>query len=345
MVKKIKHSTLRSFQKLSIIEGTNAYSQLREQVIQLGILDRDYVFYFRTAFIVLSGYLISIYFIYKATDILPLILWSIIFAFFAVQIGGFMHDAGHRSIFKSTKTNDILGYFACALIAIRYKNWKVKHNLHHAHPNQEESDTDIEIPFSFTEDRYKSRKGWKRFIRRHQAFLFYPFGSLVAFSMRITGLRDYKKALAVDELWEKSVFFFGLFAWFVLPFLVFDLSKAVIFIIVSNIAMGLYLMNIFAPNHKGMPELEKGVKLSFVEHQIITSRNIKSNWFVDFVYMGLNYQIEHHLFPNTPRNRLGRITPFVIALCKKMNLEFTTVSVFEQNRIILSELHHVGRQN
>lgn len=330
--------------KLSVIEGTKVYRELREQVVDAGILKRDYSFYVRMALFAFGGFLLSAYFLYQAATIQYTILWSVILAFFGVQIGGFMHDSGHSAIFRSSKWNDIAGYISCLFVAMRYKNWKAKHNLHHAHPNQE-GDTDIEIPFAFTDERYKDAKGIQGFMRRYQAYLYYPLGSILAFSMRSTGLRDYRKHYAHDSKWEILLFTIGLFIWFVLPFFLFDFTKAIVVILMTNIAMGLYLMNIFAPNHKGMPELAKGVKVSFLEHQILTARNIHGNWLNDFLYMGLNYQIEHHLFPNCPRNKLRLITPYVLALCKKNKLTYTSVGPIETNKIIISELHQIARKS
>ena len=344
MAQLINKTSGKSTIKLSVIDGAKAYRELRQQVVDAGILKRDYSFYVRMAFLAFGGFLLSAYFLYQATTIQYTILWSVILAFFGVQIGGFMHDCGHSAIFKSTKFNDLVGYVACGLLAMRYKNWKAKHNLHHAHPNQE-GDTDIEIPFAFTDERYKNAKGIRGFMRRYQAYLYYPLGALLAFSMRSTGIRDYRKHYANDSKWEMLLFGIGLFTWFILPFFVFGLSKAIILIIATNVTIGLYMMNIFAPNHKGMPELAKGVKVSFLEHQTMTARNIHGNWLTDFLYMGLNYQIEHHLFPNCPRNKLKFIKPYVVALCRRQKLSYTSVSVIDTNRFILSELHQVARKS
>jgi fatty acid desaturase len=75
----------------------------------------------------------------------------------------------------------------------------------------------------------------------------------------------------------------------------------------------------------------------------MTSRNVDGHWLTDFVYMGLNYQIEHHLFPNCPRINLPKITPYVKEICKKMKLEYTSVSIIETDKIILKELNDVAK--
>ena len=62
----------------------------------------------------------------------------------------------------------------------------------------------------------------------------------------------------------------------------------------------------FAPNHKGMPIVPAGVKMDFFSKQVRTSRNISGGWWATILMGGLNYQIEHHLFPSMPRPHLRR---------------------------------------
>ncbi|MDP3940852.1 MAG: acyl-CoA desaturase [bacterium] len=341
----LKASTLHSMQKLSVGAGTEAYMKLKKKVSDNGILERSYLYYVVISFFTFGGFLLCLYFLYVETRLLPLVGWSMLFAFFNVQMGGLLHDAGHRAIFSSTKFNDLFGYICSAFIGKRYTNWRTNHNRHHAHPNQDEGDPDIEIPFSFTDEQYKRRRGIIRLIRKYQAYLYFPLGSLVAFRMRMNDFVSFKKHSGKSIIPEIVLFCLGFFFFVILPFFLFDPLKATLIIVTFHLAEGLYLLNVFAPNHKGMPELEKGVKLSFFEHQVITSRNIRGNWLTDFVYMGLNYQIEHHLFPSTPRNKLSQISPFLKEICKKMNLEFTVVGVLEQNKIILSELQQIRREN
>ena len=83
---------------------------------------------------------------------------------------------------------------------------------------------------------------------------------------------------------------------------------------------GLYLGCSFAPNHKGMPTLSQADGLDFLRSQVLTSRNVRGSRLVDFLLGGLNYQIEHHLFPNMPRPNLRRAQPLVRAFCSQHDL-------------------------
>lgn len=332
--------------KLEVLDGAKAYTQLRQDVMKAGILDRAYGFYAITSLIVFSGFFFTLYMIYITSLSLALAFWSLVLGVFIVQIGGLIHDSGHRAIFNSSKMNDILGNFCGFLVGMGYYSWNLTHNKHHAHTNEEDEDPDLELPLhSFTRKRLKSEKGIWKLLSRYQAYLYFPLRTVVSFSRRWSNVAYFKKKKSGEVWWEIILWSLGMFFWFILPFIIFPFSKAIVIFVLVHISTGFYMSNIFAPNHKGMPQIPKGTKISFLEHQIMTSRNVYNNWFNDTLYIGLNFQIEHHLFPNCPRNKLHKITPYVLEICKKMNLEYTQVGIIESNRIILSELNRVAKSN
>jgi len=66
---------------------------------------------------------------------------------------------------------------------------------------------------------------------------------------------------------------------------------------------------------------------------------VEGGFLTDIILVGLNYQIEHHLFTNCPRNKLKLITPYVKRLCKRLGLDYCEVNLLETNKIIVKELH------
>lgn len=335
--------------KISFLDGAKVYEQLRSKVIGAGILKRSYFYYAYMGILMLSGIIATAYALYTIHNLFLFAIVGIVFAFCLGQIGGFMHDAGHRAIFKSTRMNDIVGGICASILFFNYRAWKTKHNAHHAHPNQEGMDPDIELPlFAFTHKRYNSKKGLSRFVQRYQAYLYLPMSMLLAYSMQFKSsikyfVHELKKGFRPGIIPEMIVFAIFFFVWYILPFFVLSLSKAILLIILVPVTIGFYMASIFAPNHKGMPEFAKNAKVSFIEQQIVTSRNVKSSWLNDFVYFGLNYQIEHHLFPDCPRNKLKKVTPFVQDLCQKFQLPFTVTGAIESYKIILRELNKTAK--
>jgi len=328
--------------EISISNGTKAYLELKEEVTNAGILKRSYGFYVFMVLLSLTGLLVSIHYILVLPVGLKLAAFSALLGFFAIQFGGLFHDAGHRAIFKTTENNDFIGHFLSFVMAIPFSNWKTNHNAHHANPNTDDEDPDLIRPLiSFNEKKYKAQKGIAKFLAKYQVYTYYPIGVLTLIFFQVSNVFYLPKVYKKVPWWETAAFLTALFIWLVAPYLLFPAAKAFFVQIFAYGTAGFYMSNIFAPNHKGMPQFAKHTKLSFIEHQIVTTRNVNPSFLNDYFYMGLNYQIEHHLFPNCPRNKLKLITPYVKKICKKMNLEFTSVGVLESNRIILSQLKAV----
>src|SRR4029450_6636824 len=97
---------------------------------------------------------------------------------------------------------------------------------------------------------------------------------------------------------------------------------AIVFLVVQQALFGLYLGCSFAPNHKGMPMLAADDQTDFLRRQVLTSRNVRGSWLVDFALGALNYQIEPPLFPSMPRPNLRRSQPLVRIFCHQHNLPY-----------------------
>jgi fatty acid desaturase len=91
-----------------------------------------------------------------------------------------------------------------------------------------------------------------------------------------------------------------------------------------------------------MPIIPSEMKLDFLRRQVMVSRNIRGNPLVDWAMGGLNYQIEHHLFPNMPRCNLKRAQPYVRAHCEREGVDYAEVGLFESYAIVVDYLNNVG---
>jgi fatty acid desaturase len=96
----------------------------------------------------------------------------------------------------------------------------------------------------------------------------------------------------------------------------------------------------FAPNHKGMPHPD-GTE-DYLRKQVLTSRNVTGHWLTDAAMGGLNYQIEHHLFPAMPTPNLRKVQPIVEAYCAEIGVSYESTSLIESYRQALRYLHEVG---
>ena len=335
--------------RLSAIQGAALYQELRRKLIEANLFERAYGFYALHALGVLLLMAVTLFFLFSVENPFLFGLLAVLLAFCASQLGGYMHDAAHRMIFKTERMNNFVGTLAATIIFLNFNAWKRKHSAHHAHPNQEGADPDLDIPLiSFTEARYATKEGIERALQGYQAILYTPMLCFLTYSLQFKNsirhfIRELQKGCRLSVAGEFALFLIGFSLWYVLPFLVFDLLKALLFITIVPIGSGLYIGSVFAPNHKGMPVLARDMKLSFLEQQIITSRNLADHWFTDFIYLGLNYQIEHHLYPEVARNKLKYVTPYVTQLCLEHDLPYTIIDLPRAMALIPSELAKVVR--
>src|SRR5207342_3886436 len=145
--------------------------------------------------------------------------------------------------------------------------------------------------------------------------LFFPMRLLEAFSLHIASIRALASRVSRHRAWEAALFAAHTAGYLAVVLLVLSPMKAVVFILVQQGLFGLYLGSSFAPNHKGMPVLQAADRTDFLRRQVLTSRNVHGGWLTDFALGGLNYQIEHHLFPSMPRPNLRRSKAMIETFC------------------------------
>lgn len=261
----------------------------------------------------------------------------------STQLAFIGHDAGHRQIFRSHRHNDVVGHLHGSLTGISYQWWVAKHNRHHANPNHEDHDPDIEIhALAFSRAQARSKRGLNAWITKRQAFLFFPLLLAEAAVLRISGI----VALCRRELrhpWrEAALQIVPLVAYVAAVFVVLSPLKAVVFIAVHQGLMGVYLGCSFAPNHKGMPIISGEQRLDHLHKQVLTSRNVTGGRWVDALLGGLNHQVEHHLYPHMPRPNLRRAQPVVESFCERHGIPYSKTTLVRSYAEVLRHLHDAG---
>jgi fatty acid desaturase len=276
--------------------------------------------------------------------------WQIaIAAFLAVvftQIGFIGHDAGHRQVFGSKRANYLVGLLHGNLaIGLSYGWWVDKHNRHHANPNQEDKDPDIDIgALAFTSGQARAKRGRvTRYIARRQRYLFFPLLLLEAVQLHVSSVQAVAGRELQHRRWEAFLLVLHAAGYLTAVLLVVSPLKALVFVVVQQALFGLYLGCAFAPNHKGMPMLPADDHTDFLRRQVLTSRNVRGSGLVDLALGGLNYQIEHHLFPSMPRPNLRRAQPTVRAFCRQHGVPYCETTLLRSYAQALQHLHEVGR--
>jgi fatty acid desaturase len=321
------------------------YAELSRQVKEAGLLERRSGYYTwkiaGTIGLLAAGW--------AAFIVIGNSWWQLgIAAFLAViftQIGFLGHDAGHRQVFGTRRANYVAGILLGNLaIGLSYGWWVDKHNRHHAHPNTEDADPDIAIgAFAFTDAQARRSRGLARLAYRYQAYLFFPLLLLEGVNLHVASVRALTGRAARPRIWERALITVHALGYLTVVFLVLSPVRAVLFIVVQQGLFGLYLGCSFAPNHKGMPVLDAADRSDFLRRQALTSRNVRGGWLTDFALGGLNYQIEHHLFPSMPRPNLRHSQALIEGFCRQRGVAYCESSLVGSYAQALRHLNAVGK--
>ena len=330
--------------ELAVPRGSD-YAALSRQVKQAGLLDRCPRYYAWKITLTAAALALG----WAAFAVIGDSWWQLgdaVFLAAAVAQTGFLgHDAGHSQVFRTRRANAVLG-IACGNFGtgVSYGWWAGKHSRHHANPNTEGADPDIAIgTLAFSAASARRGRGILRLVFRYQAYLVIPMLFLEAFSLHASSVRTVAGRACRNRAWEATMLAAHFAVYLGAVFFVLSPVKAVAFILVQQGLLGFYLGCSFAPNHKGMPILAASDKTDFLRRQVLTSRNVRGGWLTDFALGGLNYQIEHHLFPSMPRPNLRRAQALVAEFCASRDVPYAQTSLLGSYAQVLGHLAAIGR--
>lgn len=269
-----------------------------------------------------------------------------------------MHDSNHGSFSSRTWVNKLMGS-SLYLLAGNVFNWKVQHNiLHHTFTNIKDHDEDMDAGRII---RFSKHAKWMRIHKLQKYYSVFLYGLLTlnwAITTDFKQLHRYlkrklypgKEASPAKE-WTKLVIakivYYSL--WIILPLFVIDLPwwKILIGFFIMHYVAGMILSLVFqlahiVPNAETpLPDKEGNLEHSWAVHQLYTTSNFApKNWFVNFYTGGLNYQVEHHIFPNISHIHYQKLANIVKETAKEFNLPYNEYKTMR--RALIEHFKHIS---
>jgi linoleoyl-CoA desaturase len=251
-----------------------------------------------------------------------------------------MHDAVHQAYSKSKKVNNIVGKVIW-FIGGSDINWHIQHNvLHHSFTNIEHHDEDIETVSILRFSPHSEHKPIQRF-QHIYAWFFYclmtlmwatvkDFKQLNRFQKKDL-LRAQKRTYGafLTELILVKIGYYVLFLVLPMIFTPFAWWQVILFFLLMHFVAGFILATIFQPAHVmprtdfPLPDDQGNMENKWAIHQMLTTVNYAPNskifsWYVG----GLNYQVEHHLFPNICHVHYKKISEIIKKTAAEFNLPY-----------------------
>lgn len=317
--------------------------------------------YFKSLILVstaIAGYLILVFF---TPPVWLAILLCVVFGCNLAAIGfNIMHEGGHQSFSQKAWLNLISAYSLNMLGGTIYF-WKQKHNIdHHTFTNVDGLDHDIDVKFM----RMHADQPRKRFHRFQFAYWFVLYGiSYIAwvvfqdFEKYFTGkmgIKASRKDMPFQEhliFWATKIMYFAVYL--VIPIMLVGWLPALLGWLIAGVACGFCLAVVFQLAHVveatqfPAPDVETNkIEQEWMVHQLSTTANFATgSKVVSWLLGGLNFQVEHHLFPRISHVHYPAINKLVKATCLEFNvvyLEHRTMG-----NALASHLRHIyqlGRQ-
>jgi len=258
----------------------------------------------------------------------------------ALTIGAlYGHEGGHKSLSTNNAENALMLHLAFPVLGgLGAVHWSAKHNVgHHGHPNviggPPQGDPDINLwPMATsTLDYEASGPGQRWFQRNLQGWAFWPLTSLLVFSMRVESfiaLRRHLRTRGADRtFWLDVVSLAAHYAlWLVIPSFIFGFLATFAFYVAVWLPVGLYLAGIFVGAHFGLPVFD-GTGDPWLL-QLRATRNIDLPPALSWTFVGLDHQVEHHLFPRMSHRRMKVASPVFRAWAEKKGVPYQSLRLW-----------------
>lgn len=277
----------------------------------------------------------------------PLLLAVVIMGFGLAGIGlSVMHDANHGAYSDKSWVNQLIGY-SLNLLGATCFTWKIQHNvLHHSFTNIHEEDEDIS-PRGVL--RLSPHSPWKAMHRYQYLYAWFLYGlmtlvwilvkdfdRLIKYNRR--GLVKKQKASIIAEwfiLLTTKAAYIGYSVLIPLWLTPLSIWQILLGLVIMHYIAGFVLAVIFQPAHvvEGteypLPDATNSMSTNWAIHQLHTTTNFgnRSRWFSWYVG-GLNFQIEHHLFPNICHVHYRKLAPIVQETTREFGLPYKSAKTF-----------------
>lgn len=327
---------------------TAAFHRLAAEVHAAGLMRRRHGFYWLQILFWVAVTATVLVGVAMLDDSWMQLLLAALMGLAMAQLGFLGHEAAHREVFRSDRWNEWTARVIAGLLTgLSYGWWLGKHTRHHAHPNKEREDPDSASGvLSFTPEGTDARRGIAARLARFQGYYFPVLLLFEGFSLHVDSVRKIALGKNVTHRWTEVLFTgIRLIGFVVFLFLVLPPLLAITFILVQVGVFGFLLGGAFSPNHIGMPTVPHDADIDFLRRQVVMSRNVRGGPLVHFFMGGLEYQIEHHLFPRVPRPNLPAVQRIVRQHCREHGIPYTEATLGEAFRTVIAYLNQVGLKN
>ncbi len=301
------------------------YRELKARVREAGVFEGRPWFYPIKELLLVIGFVGSYLGLLAFPPGAPWALCIVVSAMSMLHFGMLGHECGHYAISRRRWVNDLWGYVGMSFVCgLSFSYWRGAHNLHHRSVQVEGVDPDISYTtVSMFEAAALASRAPARWLLPLQPYYFWPATLFFWVPMRFEGLVNLFRKPRETRL-DRWVLLGHYLMWLLVPTLVVGVKLALLNYVVASNILGSTTASLFAVNHIGLPTVKPGeTRTTAMRYQIATTRNVDNHAFFDNFFSGLNFHIEHHLFPQVGHDRLRRCHEVTQRFCAEHGIAYS----------------------
>mmetsp|Transcript_69868 Transcript_69868/g.195841 ORF Transcript_69868/g.195841 Transcript_69868/m.195841 type:complete len:524 (-) Transcript_69868:102-1673(-) len=315
------------------------FRAVRQELLRRGLFETDPRFYAKMGtwyvFLFSSALHLSLYGQWSTR-----LAGAVLMGVFWQQLAGLGHDLGHSGVTHVFWKDHLIGSVLASLMGISTCWWKRNHNTHHIVCNSIENDPDIQhMPICAVTPEVWSKPYWSTYYEKwvamdsfghwavsHQDRLYLLVMSLARFNLYVQSVAHLLSKNAMHYRKTELIAFIVYFSW--LSAVVLSqkyVIVGVLWLLISHATSGLLHVQI-TTSHWAMETYHgrayNDEKDEWYMTQLKTTMNIDTHPWLDWVHIGLQFQIEHHIYPRLPRHSLRKARVLVKAVCEKHGIGY-----------------------
>lgn len=311
-------------------EKNQDFARLRQQVHRMGFNRKTTTIIIGECALFVFANIVGLALVINISDLLWKAVGMALISFGCMGLSTNGHTASHHAISNKSWLDEFITYFDFAFfLGVSGKYWKHKHIVvHHPHPNiiGVDDDADLMPIFTLNKNDVAQAKGFRRWWYRHQGY-FFPVVLLGnSFGVAFKGWRFLLKDLFDEqrrdkESWIDLACLLSHWAlWTIIPIFIFGFANVATFFVIQMFIMSYVMFALFAPAHYPDDAIQitsDATRDNYLMLQTATAVNFETGPIGRLLCGGVDYQLEHHLFPWISPRHYPALSPILKTFCEE----------------------------
>ena len=323
-------------------EYLNSFSNLKKEIKSRGFYKRDSRLIITHLLIHFCCLAFGLYLFLISTNYFVSILSTAIWMMGLIGIGTHTHNSAHHTSTGSYTLDQFLSYFGYStIIGLSVHYWQHKHNIvHHKHPNVIGVDDDHDLMpwFALTDYDKDGVTGLRLTYYEYLQGIILPVVVMLnTFNLQRAGISYLYEKFTSGKLTKAhyyDIFFHSLHFvfWIVIPCIWYELADVILFYLLRSALLSYAMFFILGASHlvdEAYCVVDSADNTDYFLGQTATTINIHTNRYGQILYSGLDYQIEHHLFPGVCYTKLPEVSKLVKEYCEVNNYPHRTLGLWD----------------